>query len=259
MVHLVLSDVIHSRLTLWHPEVFMLCGGFYRTFSDSSRPHMLCITADSRVSDTALGQRHNCRCIKTAVWIRRFMTSQGCWYITNSNSKLTSGGLVSSFPDRISTCIISSPCRAHCLTPCESHTDKRTVLVLCLAKSFFPDDSQPVIVAVLPYSVLLAPCLHALTALLPLMNQLSPLVHSCDSLWFRYRHVLLSIVFQVCLFFWISFFQVLWISIARLVGFVRAWDYWAVTIHQSIYLFGCKICYVYNLQILKNNYYSTQV
>ena len=28
-----------------------------------------------------------------------------------------SGGVVSSFPDRISTCIISSPCRAHCQAP----------------------------------------------------------------------------------------------------------------------------------------------
>ena len=37
--------------------------------------------------------------------------------VTNSNSKLTSGGLVNSFPDRISTCTISSPCRAHYLTP----------------------------------------------------------------------------------------------------------------------------------------------
>ena len=43
------------------------------------------------------------------------------------------------------------------------------------------------------------------------MNQLSPLVHPCDSLCFWYCHVLLSIVFQVCLFFWIPVFQVLWI------------------------------------------------
>ena len=91
------------------------------------------------------------------------------------------------------------------------YSDKRTAPVPRLTKSFFPDDSQPVIVAVLPYSVLLAPCLHALTALLPLMNQLSPLVHLCDSLCFRYRHVLLYIVFQVHLFFWTPVFQVLWI------------------------------------------------
>lgn len=43
------------------------------------------------------------------------------------------------------------------------------------------------------------------------MNQLSPLVHPCDSLCFWYCHVLLSIVFQVCLFFWTPVFQVLWI------------------------------------------------
>ena len=90
-----------------------------------------------------------------------------------------------------------------------------SALVLCLAKSFFSDDSQPVIVAVLPDPVLQAPCPHALVALLPLMNQLSPLVHPCDSLCFRYCHVLLSIVSRVCLFFWIPVFQVLWISIAR--------------------------------------------
>ena len=39
---------------------------------------------------------------------------------------------------------------------------------------------------------------------------------------FRYCHVLLSIVFQVCLIFWIPVFQVLWISIARFVEVVRA-------------------------------------
>ena len=61
------------------------------------------------------------------------------------------------------------------------YSDERTALVLCLVKSFFPDDSQPVIVAVLTDSVLQAPCPHALTALLPLMNQLSPLVYPCDS------------------------------------------------------------------------------
>ena len=37
--------------------------------------------------------------------------------VTISNPKLTSGEVVSSFPDRISTCIIPSPFRAHCLTP----------------------------------------------------------------------------------------------------------------------------------------------
>ena len=37
--------------------------------------------------------------------------------VTISNPKLTSSGVVSSFPDRISTCIIPSPFRAHCLTP----------------------------------------------------------------------------------------------------------------------------------------------
>ena len=105
------------------------------------------------------------------------------------------------------------------------YSDKCTALVLCLAKSFFPDDSQPVIVAVLPDPVLQAPGPHALTALLPLMNQLSLLVHPCDSLCFWYCHVLLSIVFQVCLFFWIPVSQVLWISIARFVWFVRAGDY----------------------------------
>ena len=105
------------------------------------------------------------------------------------------------------------------------YSDKRTAPVLRLTKSFFPDDFQPVIVAVLTDPVLQAPCPHALTALLPLMNQLSPLVHPCDSLCFWYCHVLLSIVFQVCLFFWFPVFQALWISIARLVGFVRARDY----------------------------------
>ena len=43
---------------------------------------------------------------------------------TFSNSKLTSGGVVNSFPDRISTSIISSPCRAHCLTPCTRNFSK---------------------------------------------------------------------------------------------------------------------------------------
>ena len=90
------------------------------------------------------------------------------------------------------------------------NSDKRAAPGLCLAKRFFPDDSQPVIVAVLPDSVLQVSCPHALTALLPLMYQLSPLVHPCDSLCFRYGHVLLSIVFQVCLFFWIPVFQALW-------------------------------------------------
>ena len=104
-------------------------------------------------------------------------------------------------------------------------SDKRTAPVLCFAKRFFPGDSQPVIVAVLPDSVLQAPCPHALTALLPPMNQLSPLIHPCDSLCFRYGHVLLFIVSQVCLFFWVPVFQVLWTSIARLVAFVRAGDY----------------------------------
>ena len=37
--------------------------------------------------------------------------------VTTSNSKLTSGGVVNSFPDGVSTRIISSPCRAHCLSP----------------------------------------------------------------------------------------------------------------------------------------------
>ena len=105
------------------------------------------------------------------------------------------------------------------------YSDERTAPVLRLTKGFFPDDSQPVIVAVLPDSVLQAPGPHALTALLPLMNQLSPLVHPCDSLCFWYCHVLLSIVFQVHLFFWIPVLQVLWISIARFVWFVRAGDY----------------------------------
>ena len=41
--------------------------------------------------------------------------------VTISNPKLTSGGVVSSFPDRISTCIIPSPFRAHCLTPSAIH------------------------------------------------------------------------------------------------------------------------------------------
>ena len=102
------------------------------------------------------------------------------------------------------------------------YSDERTALVLCFTKSCFPDDSQPVIVAVLTDSVLLAPCSYALTALLPLMNQPSPLVHPCDSLCFRYRHVLLSIVFQVRLFFWIPVFQLLWVSIAHFVAIVTA-------------------------------------
>ena len=105
------------------------------------------------------------------------------------------------------------------------YPDKRTAPVLRLTKGFFPDDSQPVIVAVLPDSVLQAPCPHALTALLPLMNQLSSLVYPCDSLCFWYCHVLLSIVLQVRLFFWIPVFQVLWLSIARLDGVVSAGDY----------------------------------
>ena len=91
------------------------------------------------------------------------------------------------------------------------YSDKRTAPVLRLTKGFSPDDSQPVIIAVLTDFILLAPCSHALTALLPLMNQLSPLVYPCDSLCFWYCHVLLSIVSQVCLFFWTPVFQVLWI------------------------------------------------
>ena len=57
------------------------------------------------------------------------------------------------------------------------------------------------------------------------MNQLSPLVYPCDLLYFWYCHVLLSIVFQVCLFFWIPVFQVLWISITQLEKAVSARDY----------------------------------
>src|SRR5699024_11798720 len=71
------------------------------------------------------------------------------------------------------------------------------IFVLCFTKSFFPDDSQPVIVAVLTDSVLQAPCSYALTALLPRMNQLPPLDDSCGSLCLWYFHVLLSIVFQI--------------------------------------------------------------
>ena len=99
---------------------------------------------------------------------------------------------------------------------------ERTALVLCFTKSFFPDDSQPVIVAVLSDSVLQVPCSYVLTALLSLMNPLFPLVHPRDSFCFGDCHVLLSIVFQVCMFFWIPVFQVLWISIARFVEVVRA-------------------------------------
>ena len=102
---------------------------------------------------------------------------------------------------------------------------ERTALVLCFTKSFFPDDSQPVIVTIFADSVLQAPCPHALTALLPLMNQLPPLDDSCGSLCLWYCHVLLSIVFQVCLIFWIPVFQVLWISITQLEESVRARDY----------------------------------
>ena len=91
------------------------------------------------------------------------------------------------------------------------YSDERAAPVLCLTESFFPDDSQPIIVAVLPDPVLQAPCPYALTALLPLSDQSSPLVHSCDSLCFRYCHTLLSIVFQVRLIFWIPVFQALWI------------------------------------------------
>ena len=102
------------------------------------------------------------------------------------------------------------------------YSDERIALVLCFTKGFFPDDSQPVIVAVLTDSVLQAPCPHTLSALLPLLNQLSPLVHPCDSLCFRYRHALLSIVFQVRLFFLIPVFQLLWVSIAHFVAIVTA-------------------------------------
>ena len=105
------------------------------------------------------------------------------------------------------------------------YSDERTALVLCFTKSFFPDDSQPVIVTIFADSVLQAPCPHALTALLSLLNQPSPLDDSCGSLCFRYCHVLLSIVFQVCLIFWIPVFQVLWISIACLEEVVRTRDY----------------------------------
>ena len=61
------------------------------------------------------------------------------------------------------------------------YSDECTAPVLRLTKSFFPDDSQPVIITVLTDFILLAPCSHTLTALLPLMNQLSPLVYPCDS------------------------------------------------------------------------------
>ena len=105
------------------------------------------------------------------------------------------------------------------------YSDKHTSFVLRLTKGFFLDDSQPVIVAVFMDSVLQAPRPHTPTALLPLMNQLSPPVYSRDLLCFPYRHVFLSIVFQVCLFFWIPVFQVLWISIARFVEVIMAQDY----------------------------------
>ena len=57
--------------------------------------------------------------------------------------------------------------------------------------------------------------------------------------WFS-RFVLLPVLscaslhsFSSLLVFWIPVFQVLWISIARLVRFVRARDYWAVTVEPS--------------------------
>lgn len=87
------------------------------------------------------------------------------------------------------------------------YSDKRAAPVLCLAKRFFPDDSQPVIVTLFADSVLQVPRLHALTTLLSLINQLSPLDDSRGSFCFRYCHVLLSIVFQVYLFPGFQFFK----------------------------------------------------
>lgn len=75
------------------------------------------------------------------------------------------------------------------------YADKRTASALGLTKDFFPDDSQPAIVAALPDSVLHAPCPHALTVLLPLMNQPSPPAYSRDLLCFPYCHMILSILF----------------------------------------------------------------
>ena len=71
--------------------------------------------------------------------------------VTTNNSKLTSGGVVSSFPDRISTCIISSPCRAHYLTPLWSNlarfdgrTPLKSIVLYSLNKFFLLNSFQEI-------------------------------------------------------------------------------------------------------------------